>query len=587
MHAMFGPDRHQGKLERYRGWALYSFCCLLALGVVLPYAVTGNWPQSHETVRYPLLIEHFYQAFLAGKWWPRWLPNLDGGYGYAEFVFYQPLFFFLALPFRLLFGGPVAAAWGAIWVTLAIGACGSLRLCRGGRDPLIGLCGAVLFLLAPYVYVNWLVRGDLSELLAMAVCPWVLAFYLETLSVQTNTTRRQLPVAMALCLAAHPLVGIAMGAVLALASLPLLRRGSGRKVLVRLLAAGALAVGLSSPYWLPVVSMGATTHLSEAFTWEPGPHTVEIWQFVSDDWNHGLSLPLPHRDGMSFSLGRVFLGLALAGCLVGWRVPQTRRLLVVLLGTMLLMTPWLAPAWSLPVLSTFQFPWRLLSVCVALQLGLFRGLGEASQPCRSKVASLCLLIVLVAGWIPEQFSLPKVLPDAEARVMQAYARSLDTLSTLDVLAEKRPRTASQPPSKPLGSHGLRVIASGGAKVVEASSSDPHSLQYAILTQRPTVVTIRQFFLPGWSVKLNGVPVAEETLRRSLHPDGLIRVQVSPRADGKPVQLLASYGHPRGAVLGYFLMGLTILCMFGFKRLKEAWARFATWTRAGSSGLRTA
>jgi len=110
------------------------------------------------------LVEHFTQALLGGQWWPRWLPEINGGRGYPTFVFYQPLLFFLAVPFRLLTGNPVDGLWAATAVLLGLGAIGCYRLCLAEGARVFGVFAGLLFLLTPYLAVNWLVRGDLSEL---------------------------------------------------------------------------------------------------------------------------------------------------------------------------------------------------------------------------------------------------------------------------------------------------------------------------------------------------------------------------------------------------------------------------------------
>ena len=66
-------------------------------------------PDSHEHLRYPVLTLHFQDAFESGIFYPRWMPDLAGGYGYPTFLFYQPAFFYLSLCFYYLTGSIVLA----------------------------------------------------------------------------------------------------------------------------------------------------------------------------------------------------------------------------------------------------------------------------------------------------------------------------------------------------------------------------------------------------------------------------------------------------------------------------------------------
>lgn len=79
--------------------SLFIFCCI----VLSSLFQADTWIESHELERYQELVDAFREAFLAGKYYPRWLPDLYGGYGYPTFVFYQPGYFFWCLPYSLIF----------------------------------------------------------------------------------------------------------------------------------------------------------------------------------------------------------------------------------------------------------------------------------------------------------------------------------------------------------------------------------------------------------------------------------------------------------------------------------------------------
>ena len=92
------------RTQRHLALALIvSVILFFAVLPLLPMLRGWYWPATHDTLRYGILLDHFTAAFREGILYPRWLPELMGGYGYPEFVFYQPGFFYLALPFDLLF----------------------------------------------------------------------------------------------------------------------------------------------------------------------------------------------------------------------------------------------------------------------------------------------------------------------------------------------------------------------------------------------------------------------------------------------------------------------------------------------------
>ena len=156
---------------------LVVVCAVLSLWIVSPIIATGSWFRTHDGRYYLYRLEHFHSAFDAGIWYPRWLPETYGRYGYPDFVFYQPGFFFLTLPFT----------WFADSETACI--CAIFSRSRPAQLVLIclrlwhprwlSLCLAIVFLFSHYIAANLFVRGDFSELFAMLFCPWNALFLLR------------------------------------------------------------------------------------------------------------------------------------------------------------------------------------------------------------------------------------------------------------------------------------------------------------------------------------------------------------------------------------------------------------------------
>ena len=280
---------------------------LAVLALVLWKARDGNWPLSHEGLRYVIVGEHFRLALEGGQWWPRWLPDINGGYGYPTFVFYQALTFFLFVPFRWLTGDPVAGMWAAVGATLALGAIGSYKLCAWRGSQILGLFGGFLFLLTPYLYVEWLMRGDLSELLAMCLVPWSLYHLQVVLDCAASGEPSAGPLAgfaltTAAVLLAHPITGLLLAPALALITLAGVTRGLplDRALLARIAVAGVAAVALTTPYWQPLVSLRGAVNMEAAFSgyFDPVKHTVHWQQLFGGPWGFtGIRRPTPPGTG--------------------------------------------------------------------------------------------------------------------------------------------------------------------------------------------------------------------------------------------------------------------------------------------------
>ena len=118
---------------------------VLAVLVLLPTILGGDWFDSHESGRYVALIDHFHRAFFAGNLYPRWIPDLYGGYGYPTFCFYPSGFLFFTLPFAFLGRYPLYTLYATTLLLLYLGALGAHRLGTVVSDRRTGLfCAAVV-----------------------------------------------------------------------------------------------------------------------------------------------------------------------------------------------------------------------------------------------------------------------------------------------------------------------------------------------------------------------------------------------------------------------------------------------------------
>lgn len=545
----------------------FALIVVAATALVFLGADGLKWPASHENARYLLLAEHMRDAWRHGVLWPRWLPDLYGGHGYPTFVFYQPLFFFLYQPFRWLIDHPILAMYVTVGFTLSLGGIASYLLGARRGSRLFGLFCAGLFLLTPYLYVNWLVRGDLSELLAMCLVPWTL-FFLRQVDGRLSEGRpvagsvAGLAVTNTLVLVAHPITALLLAPVLAVMALVM---SLGRdRVSWRLLAcvafAGVVAALLGAPYWQPLVMMREHVQFERAFTdyFTATGHTVAWHQLLDGVWGHGGSTPHDTQDGMSFEVGKLQLVLALTAAVAGWKNRFTRAGLVALLLALFAMTPAATLLWTIPPFAQMQFPWRMLSVVAGLQIALAAGWADtlADRPSwRPPLQALAFTVVLALAWSPDYVTHRKTEPGAVTRdEIERVVGDRAQSSSLTSRNELLPRTVVKPPTKPAG-----PIVEGSADVgmQPLPGSDHYEIRWSIETAKPTLVRVNQFYLPGWQVELDGEPVPDDTLRAALRDDG--RLMVALNGTGRHV-LKARYAGPPGFALrlGMWLGGCVLL-----------------------------
>ena len=508
------------------------------------------WPHTHENMRYIFLLDQFKDAILHGQLYPRWLPDLCGGYGYPTFVFYQPGFFYFSLPFSFLPGYPLWTMIFALVAMVFIGGLGAYQLGREMASRMIGLFCAALFLLTPYLYVNLYVRGDLSELAAMMLTPWPL-FFLLRLKKSFGERKPSWVYALAVILSlagvlvSHPATALFFIPAFCILSIIIaIDVGRLNKSFLGVVFCLVVAVFiLASPYWLPLILMKKQVHFMPAISglYSAELHTVTFSQFFKRDWGFGVSLLGSSQDGMSFQLGLPHFILALTGCIYGWKNRLIRASFVLYIFLILFMTSLTEAAWKyIPILRFVQFPWRILSVTSILQVICSSGIVSAPWMRKGRVANFFMAIVLVLSgfWYANQFQVDAKSLDAAAEFQNFKEHKLERFHTLTQTNEYLPTTVKTLEFYPRGNKPLLVTESG-VEVRELQDHSPYRLHFEVEGDQPSIAQINQFYFPGWRVEINGQAVSDADLEQNLTPEGLMRVSLP---SGKST-LLAYYGGP--------------------------------------------
>lgn len=558
------------------------FLALLAVAFVpilplLQVVQGGEWPVTHEYNRYFLIMEEFRVTFNQGFIYPRWLSNLYGGYGYPTFVFYQPGFFFLNLPFSYLLNDPILTFTVSLYSIVFLGAAGIYLLCRELSNRAMGLLCTLLYLLTPYLYLNLYARGDLSELMAMLFCPWPLYFLVllkRKLEAEEITGGAMLGLACSLAavIYAHPatalLFCISFGAFCFFLSLESLR--VSKPLFVRALAGCSLGLVLSSPYWLPVFQLEPYVNLQAATEdyYQASRHVVYPHQLVSRDWEFGESVPDSPDDTMSFQLGACHLALALFGAAIGWKKRRFFRIVFGLYaGLILLMTPPAAPIWeSISTLKKVQFPWRTLSVSATYQTLLLTGAYPLFRRWnKTVVVGICLVVVLLTlFWHTDQFKTHPAAFPASEHMTQYRTEKFKLREAFTGVNEFLPITAMKampPRSDPeLGPPLLNILEKKTAKSIGKHFPDStrFHLHAEIINSEEIGVLINQIYFKGWKVFVDGKVIPSAVLERGLTQDGRMLIHLSEEGSHT---IRAFYDGPPGALFRTLMIGVSLV-LFG-------------------------
>jgi hypothetical protein len=514
-----------------------STLLLFAAVVLYPLWLFDVYPSTHETERYAVLTWHFGDALRHGSLYPRWLPDLAGGYGYPTFCFYQPLFFYFSAGLWLLGCTPASGVMGAVIMTMGIGIAGAYRLARQFGDRMFSVGCAVLYFVTPYLFVNAYVRGDFSELLSMVWLPWSV-YFLYRIAKGTVAGKRTfcsiclLSVSLALIPCSHPVTGLVFFAAFPFLVAALVWEHSShwQRIIVRSAIPYVGSIFLSSIYWISVFQLRPYVQLERAtvdycIAWR---HLVAWWQLIHPAWGFGPSSVDDTLDGMSFQLGLPHLLFSLAGVIGGWKLKSCRMYLLVYLGLMSMITVWSLPIWYyVNALALIQFPWRILAVVATLQLLLMAHLGSRVNSNRSRWIGLTAIVMTV--WFHWSMIFPfhgsKTSERVADVVKQLVSASLVHPQLYANVNEFGPRTASLPQEGARQRQPLLIVDSSLGEGRMVAGHSHHHLRYQVSLRSAGTVMINQFHFPGWRVRRNGVDVPPQELAEMLTKDGRMQVKL--------------------------------------------------------------
>ncbi len=494
---------------------------------------------------------HFWRAveaerlLRAGIFVPRWAPDMAWGYGYPLFVFQGALSAQLAALLHL-----VGLAWplalnGAYLVGLVGSALTLFLLARDLWGEAAGWGAAAASLFVPYhLYVTYY-RGSLSESLAWLFPPLVLWGVTRWIAGQRRGLLVGVLALVGLALT-HPVSVYLFAPLLgvwALAEAAGADAGQRKAALGRALALLALGAGASAFAWGPgLVERGAVQleRATSAWVFSYRENFLPLEQFLA--WPRSAD-PKLLNDWPARGLGGLFILAALAAWLTWRRLDRRGRarliaLTAMMVGCGLLALPVTQPLWdALPLLATFQFPWRFLApaaLAMSLLIGGFPAIEiagcygkcvETHSPTRfngfrltagrfnAPLLAAGLLAMAHWGWLyPPRGGLPG---EASPAGMIAWERATDTIGTT-ASRELLPRWVKQTPAPENALTAALLAGTPPAYLDESALPDgarvltaTYGLQSAVIElDTPGAFRARYlaFYYPGWRARVDGKPV---------------------------------------------------------------------------------
>jgi len=520
-----------------------------------------DWFQEYDYGAYVLRTAQWAVELRTGHLYPRWAPDLYGGYGEPLFVFFAPALYALTGLLTATFVDPVLALKLAALLGSVLSGVGVYALIHGEtRQADAALLGAVAYLAAPYRLGNLYIRGDFSEFCCIALLPNVLALYLAAAREPRPFRARALAACAALVhaimIVTHTILGLwgtlLVGLVVSVLCLNLYRAGAWRRVIPLVIAVGC-APGIVGAYIVPAMAYRSVTHAEALISSFYRPQNN--WLPLSDLFSPNSPYP------RNFTQVGPFLSIALGVTLVGAALNFRRaRLAFAWLGLALALTALTLPVgyafWRpglLPLAQFIQFPWRLLGPAV-MAASVAVGIAAAAASERRLTPQL-KATGAITGSAAFLFLIAWPYASGEPASSENFQRSSESIrlgvNSTTSADEFLPLAIPTRPSSPRG----ELVSAAEDATVELSWSDGSRHTFAVTATKPGArIRLAQYGFPGWRIRTRSGPASA---RLDTDESGMLRIHLPSSGQ---YQLEVAYGQPPLAWVGFAMTGLSLLIL---------------------------
>lgn len=333
---------------------------IFGLVYLLPF-YRNEFYVSHDGESIVVKTASLYRAVIEGQNPPRWAGDMNYKYGAPVLNFYYPLgsyfgalAYFLGVSLELSFMFLIGLAFVLSGSSFYLYASTFLT-----KRAAFG--AALLYMLAPYHFLNTFVRGQLGEMLAFVFVP--LVFYSLDSYSKNKLTRHIIigGVSFALLIVSHNILALLFSIII---GLYVLVSSSNIKLIINKFIILLLGLGLSAYFWAPALYEGKYIN-SKLFVGNYfADHFIRIENLIYAPWGFGPNIN--DVGGLAPQIGIIQIILVLLSLLL-LRFKKYRVQIAFWLGIFIVSIFFTNERSSflwgrLHILEQFQFPWRFIAI---------------------------------------------------------------------------------------------------------------------------------------------------------------------------------------------------------------------------------
>lgn len=483
----------------------------------------------------------FYNSLEAGILLPQWSHDLNAGYGYPLFIFVQTFPNYIASFFHFLGISMISSIKLIFALSFIASGIGMYYYLKLHFKPLIAFAGAVLYLFAPYHFVNMHFRANPGEVLSTALLPFcTLAIY--KLSKTKNLFWFSIcSILISFIILAHP-IAIVIAPFFLLYIIFLSYKDKNINIFVICMLSLTLGALLSAFYWLPSIYEGSYTHQSY---YHAEVLFTSLKELIYSPWRFGM-LYQGHYGELSFLLGYAQILLVIAALYFLFKkkydLKQRRYLyfyLFVFFFSIFAILEVSKPLWNIFfIFHNLQFSYRILvlTTFVIAVIGAF-----AFEKIKNKWIFTAIVFFTIFGTILN-WGNRRVIPEITDSVIKSqipYASkgvegsAPSTPIWLDAEKPWQENPRNEDVSKIRGEYEYKTLKRSPTKHI-----------YLINVLKESEINSNTVYFPGWRVYSNGNIIETDITKNGLFSfklkEGLHKVEISFEAthDRKYSQIIS-------------------------------------------------
>lgn len=355
-------------------------------------------PLTHDGKDHVARIANFYLSLSEGNIVPRWAANLNWGYGHPVMMFLYPLPSYIASLFHFL-GFSLIDSVKAVFAIGLIGSGVAMYLwIKNFLGEYAAVIAGILYMYAPYRFVDLYVRGAIGEHVAFIFMPLVLFFLLKLHLAITNKKKTSMhivgiAISFAALLLSHNAISVMFLPILVGYFLYLAFINKKRKFLIWASSALFFGLLLSAFFLFPAFLEGKYTLRDIVTGNEYANRFSNPLSILYGPWSYG------GTGQFSVQVGLVQLFFVLIFPYVIYKLKRNstkHSVLYGLFGLAFLLSLLLIIKESnfiyhiITTLQKFQFPWRFLTITVLTTSVL--GAFAFSLIKKKKIANILLTV---------------------------------------------------------------------------------------------------------------------------------------------------------------------------------------------------